>query len=101
VNSWVWRLEMIIYQLHLNGSTRRNLLYECNILSVLRSIWLVRNDIIFRKQVWSSVKCILRKAMKILLDWEIIYKESNKVEMKKWLSCLEQLIRKPLRIENA
>jgi hypothetical protein len=40
--------------------------------------------------------------MKILLDWEIVYKESKKVEMKKWLFCLlEQLIREPLRIENA
>jgi hypothetical protein len=54
---------------------------------------------IFDKQVWSSVKWILRKTGKMLVDWEVIYKES-KEEMKKWLSDLDKLIQEPLRIGN-
>jgi hypothetical protein len=27
---------------------------------VLRSIWLIRNDFIFNKQIWSNIKLILR-----------------------------------------
>jgi hypothetical protein len=36
--------------------------YNVNIIStvVLRGIWLIRNDFIFNKQVWSDVKLILR-----------------------------------------
>jgi hypothetical protein len=55
---------------------------------------------IFDKQVWSSVKWILRKTGKMLVDWEVIYKESKKEEMKKWLSDLDKLIQEPLRIGN-
>jgi hypothetical protein len=54
---------------------------------------------IFDKQVWSSVKWILRKTGKMLVDWEVIYKES-KEEMKKWLSGMDKLIQEPLRIGN-
>jgi hypothetical protein len=55
---------------------------------------------IFYKQAWSSVKWILRKSRKMLVDWEVICKESKKEEMKKWLSGLDKLIQEPLRIGN-
>jgi hypothetical protein len=60
--------------------------------AVLRSIWLNRNVVIFDKQARSSVKWILRKTRKILLDWELICRELKKEEMKKWLSSLDKLI---------
>jgi hypothetical protein len=73
--------------------------YCVNVISVavLRSIWLTRNAMIFGKKDWSSVKWILRKSRKRLVDWEIICKES-KVKMKKWLSDPDRLILEPLRI---
>jgi hypothetical protein len=44
--------------------------YCINVISVAarKSIWLTRNAMIFDKQVWSSVKWILRKVRKLLLD---------------------------------
>jgi hypothetical protein len=39
------------------------------------------------------VKWVLRKTMKILRDWEIIYREKKKGEMKILLTGLELLIR--------
>jgi hypothetical protein len=72
-------------------------MYCANVIStaVLRGIWLVRNDMIFNKQVWSSVKWVLRKTVKILREWDIICKE------KTLHFGLELLIREPLKIGNA
>jgi hypothetical protein len=77
--------------------------YCINVISVaaLRSIWLTRNAMIFDKQVWSSVKWILRKIRILLLDWEVMCKRSKMGEMKTCLSGLERLIQEPLRIGNA
>jgi hypothetical protein len=50
---------------------------------------------IFNKQVWSSVKWVLRKTVKILREWDIICKE------KTLHFGLELLIREPLKIGNA
>jgi hypothetical protein len=77
--------------------------YCINVISAaaLRSIWLTRNAMIFDKQVWSSVKWILRKIRILLLDWEVMCKKSKMGEMKAWLSGLERLIQEPLRIGNA
>jgi hypothetical protein len=79
--------------------------YYCvNIIStaVLRVFfWLIRNDSMFNKQVWSDVKCILRRILKLSLEWRCIYKESKTEEMMRWPSFLEQLIREPLKIRKA
>jgi hypothetical protein len=63
--------------------------------------WLIRNDSMFNKQVWSDVKCILRRILKLSLEWRCIYKESKTEEMMRWPSFLEQLIREPLKIRKA
>jgi hypothetical protein len=53
-------------------------IYCVNAISaVLRGIWLIRNDMLFNKQVWSSMTVVLRKIMKILGDWKIICKEKK------------------------
>jgi hypothetical protein len=45
-------------------------LYGTSIITivVLRSIWLIRNDIIFNNQVWVDVKMILRRMLKLTLE---------------------------------
>jgi hypothetical protein len=59
--------------------------YSVNIVSavVLKSIWLVRNNFVFHKQVWVDVRCIFRIILRISTEWEIISKGSKTVEMKK------------------
>jgi hypothetical protein len=44
--------------------------YNTNVISstVLRSIWLVRNNMVFNKNVWSYVKYFLRMALRILME---------------------------------
>jgi hypothetical protein len=52
--------------------------YHCtNIFSatVMRSIWLIRNDCVFNNQVWSDVKLVLRRIQKLILEWKPIIKE--------------------------
>jgi hypothetical protein len=48
---------------------------------VLRGIWLKRNEFVFKKQDWLDVKLILRKILKLTLEWKVIYKESKMEEM--------------------
>jgi hypothetical protein len=44
--------------------------YCVNIITttVLRSLWLVRNDMVFNKQVWLDVGCCLKMALKISME---------------------------------
>jgi hypothetical protein len=54
--------------------------YVANIIStvVLMSIWLIRNDFIFNRQVWLDVKFILRKMMKLCVEWKLICVEDDR-----------------------
>jgi hypothetical protein len=56
---------------------------------VLRGIWLVRNDFVFHQQVWSNVKLILRRILKLAWEWKILCKEAHMQMMTAWLSFLE------------
>jgi hypothetical protein len=77
-------------------------MYRTNIIStvVLRSIWLTRNEFIFNKQVWRDVRQILRKMLRLTMEWEVMFKESKKEELMKCSSCLEKRIQEPMRIAN-
>jgi hypothetical protein len=44
---------------------------------VLRSAWLIRNDFIFNKQVWVDVKMILRRMLRLTLEWQNTFKEEE------------------------
>jgi hypothetical protein len=68
--------------------------------AVLRGLWLTRNDFVFNKQDWSDVKLILRRVLKLLLEWKVIFKEAEMMEMTNWLSFLECQIHGPLRITS-
>jgi hypothetical protein len=74
--------------------------YVVNIISttVLRGLWLTRNDFVFEKQGWRDVKTVLRRILKLTLEWEPICKESKLEEMRKWSSFLVQAIQEPLKI---
>jgi hypothetical protein len=77
--------------------------YVINIISsvVLRGIWLIRNDFIFNKQEWVSVKQVLRRMLRLPKEWMVIVKEAKREEMKNLLSFLDKAIREPLRIPSA
>jgi hypothetical protein len=77
--------------------------YSVNIVStiVLRGIWLIRNDFIFNKQVWSDIKLILRRMLRLTVEQKIIFKESRREEMERWSSFLEKVNHEPLRITSA
>jgi hypothetical protein len=68
---------------------------------VLRDIWLVRNDFVFHQLVWSDVKLVLRRILKLSRDWKILCKEAHMQMMTVWLSFLERRIQEPLRLQNA
>jgi hypothetical protein len=55
---------------------------DVNIIStvVLRGIWLTRNDLIFHNQVWLDVKTILRRMLRLIMEWSITFKDMIKVE---------------------
>jgi hypothetical protein len=77
--------------------------YVANMIStaVLRGIWLVRNDFVFHQQVWSDVKLILRRILKLSWEWKILCKEVHMQMMTTWLSFLERRIQEPLRLPSA
>jgi hypothetical protein len=33
--------------------------------AVLRGVWLIRNDFVFKQQTWSDVKLVLRRILKL------------------------------------
>jgi hypothetical protein len=65
--------------------------YVANVIScaVLRGLWLTRNDSVFNNQGWLDVKLILKRIWKLSMEWSIVCKVANKVEMK-WLTFLEK-----------
>jgi hypothetical protein len=66
--------------------------------TVLRGVWLTRNDFVFNKLVWSDVKLVLRKVLKLSLEWKALYKSAKMEEMMNWCSFLELQIQKPLML---
>jgi hypothetical protein len=42
---------------------------------------LIRNDLIFHKQVWVDVKMVLRRMLRLTMEWQITFKESRREEM--------------------
>jgi hypothetical protein len=73
--------------------------YRVNIISitVLRGVWLTKNDLVFHKKDWTDVKLIWRRILKLLLEWRPIYKELKMGMMMSWLSFLEGVIRRLVR----
>jgi hypothetical protein len=61
----------------------------------------MRNDLMFDKQGWPDVRGILRKILRLTLEWKCIFKETEMGKLMKWCSILEQKIKEPLRIRNA
>jgi hypothetical protein len=57
--------------------------YVINIIStvVLRGLRLIRNDFIFNKQKWVSVRQVLRRMLRLTTEWMVIVKEAKRVEM--------------------
>jgi hypothetical protein len=43
----------------------------------------MRNDLIFHNQGWTEVKTILRRMLRLTIEWSISFKDLNKVEMEK------------------
>jgi hypothetical protein len=73
---------------------------DVNIISTvtLRGIWLTRNDLVFHNQVWLGVKTVLKKMLRLTLEWSITFKDLIKPKMGMWSSFLMRLIQEPLRI---
>jgi hypothetical protein len=55
--------------------------YVANTISavVLRGLWLTNNDFVFNKQDWSDVKLILRRILKLSLEWKVIFRWLTRV----------------------
>jgi hypothetical protein len=72
-----------------------------NVISpaVLRAIWLTRNDMIFHKQDWRYVKGVMRKSLRLSIEWKLLCREKDLKMMESWCSFLEKLIRDTLRIQ--
>jgi hypothetical protein len=68
--------------------------------AVLRGIWLVRNDFVFHQQVWSDIKLILKRILRLSWEWKILCKEMHVKMMTDWLSFLERRIQEPLRLTS-
>jgi hypothetical protein len=43
----------------------------------LRAIWLTRNDMVFHKQDWKGVKVVIRKVLRLSLEWKLLCKEQD------------------------
>jgi hypothetical protein len=76
--------------------------YVTNLISsaVLRGIWLIRNDFVFNDQVWLDVKMVWRKIRTLSMEWKDLCRDQQETEMERWLSYLESLIKRPLRIKG-
>jgi hypothetical protein len=77
--------------------------YVTNLISsaVLREIWLIRNDFVFNDQVWLDVKIVWRKIITLSMEWKDLCRDQQETKMERWLSYLESLIKRPLRIKGA
>jgi hypothetical protein len=77
--------------------------FVTNLISsaLLRGIWLTRNDFVFNGQAWLDVKMVWRKIRTLSMEWKILCRDQKEVEMERWLSFLESLIRRLLRIKGA
>jgi hypothetical protein len=40
----------------------------------LRGMWLTRNDFVFNKHVWLDVKIVLKRILRLRVEWEPIFK---------------------------
>jgi hypothetical protein len=60
--------------------------------------WFDGIDTTAPRQEWSDVKTVVRRMLKLTLEWNIMVKKERKLEMENWSSFLEQVICKPLRI---
>jgi hypothetical protein len=78
----------------------RERFYIANIISatVLRGMWLTRNDFVLKNQVWIDVKLVLRRVLTLSLEWKPICKTSRLEEMKNWCSFLETKTIAPLQL---
>jgi hypothetical protein len=56
---------------------------DVNIVSsvTLRGIWLTRNDLVFHNQVWLDVKTVLKKILRLTLEWSITFKDLIRPKM--------------------
>jgi hypothetical protein len=74
--------------------------YGVNMISttILKGIWLTRNDFVLNNQVWSDVKLVLERVLRLSLEWKELYKALQMEEMMSPCSFLEMQIQKPLMI---
>jgi hypothetical protein len=54
---------------------------------------------IFLKQDWRDVKDVIRKILRLSLEWKLLCREQNLEMMESWCSFMEKLIREPLKIQ--
>jgi hypothetical protein len=80
----------------------RDKFYVANTISVvvLTGIWLIRNEFVFHNQVWADVKMVLRKVLKLTIEWRLIYKAVKVEMMERWCTFLMQKLKEPLMINN-
>jgi hypothetical protein len=60
----------------------KNKCYDINIFTttVLRGIWLTRNNFIFNKQSWLDVKVVLRRILSLILELMETYLQIRETE---------------------
>jgi hypothetical protein len=71
-----------------------------NIISSVVLRGATRNNFVFNRQAWLDVKMVLRRVLKLSMEWQIICKDGKMEKMKKWLSFLEKQISEPLQIAS-
>jgi hypothetical protein len=83
----IWKLDSDIIGCEIGGDylsvasrwIHKKKCYAMNIFTtaVLRGVWLTRNEMVFNNQVWSDVRSVLRRILRLLLEWKPIFKEEN------------------------
>jgi hypothetical protein len=104
VLSSIWKevRKMLGLQSHIKSIThvsalwkdeKKNLLSNMLYATILRCIWITRNDMVFNCSQWFGMQVMWRKVLYNLAQWKILLKEEERGRMPTMLNQLELLAR--------
>ncbi|PVH65972.1 hypothetical protein PAHAL_1G115300 [Panicum hallii] len=74
---------------------------NCISAGVCWGIWLTRNDMVFNRQIWRSIKTVLGAIWRCIITWKPMLKDQVAAGVDLWCSYLEGAITSPLAIKAA
>jgi hypothetical protein len=63
--------------------------------ALLRALWIMRNDLVFNRVVWSGMQTLWRNTAYLLAQWKILVPEVERGRLKMMGARLEALARAP------